>query len=178
MSTQLIRMVDQHGKAVPLSIWQDGQPASLVLPGKRTRFKIRAGVLAYRVNRIVLPECPENWHVYDISIGGLSMFVARGDSPEEDGVPGEVFAAGVIACFVRFTTCQNSMDLVLDVTYHGPVEGGAPFCCNMECTAAYAGEVPVYANKVPATYANYANEVPENPDSSLVGKWKDPNRRE
>jgi len=174
-------MVDQHGKAVPLSIWQDGQPASLVLPGKRTRFKIRAGVLAYRVNRIVLPECPENWHVYDINIGGLSMFVARGDSPEEGGVPGGVFAAGVRKCSIGFMTCQNSMDFVLDVTYHGPVEGGAPFCCHMECTAAYAGEVPVYANKAPADYANEVSavhEVLENPDSALVGKWKDPNRRE
>jgi hypothetical protein len=74
------------------------------------------------------------------------------------------------------------MDLVLDVIYHGPVEGGAPFCCHMECTAAYVGEVPVvYANKVPAAYANEVpavHEVPENPDSSFVGKWKEPNRRE
>lgn len=141
-------MVDQHGKAVPLDVLQDGLPASLVLPGKRTRFKIRASTLAYRVNRMVLPECPENWNICDISIGGQSMFLARGDTLEDDGVPGEVFSAGVHDCFVRFITCQNSMDLVLDVTYHGPVEGGAPLCCHMECTAVYAGEVI-------GTYANF-----------------------
>ena len=33
------------------------------------------------------------------------------------------------------------MDLVLDVAYHGPVGGGAPFCCHLQCTAAYADDV-------------------------------------
>jgi hypothetical protein len=31
-------------------------------------------------------------------------------------------------------TCQIGMDLELDVTYHGPVDAGAPFCCHVQCT--------------------------------------------
>jgi hypothetical protein len=152
---QLSGMIDQHGQAVPLDVRQDGRPSGLVSPGKRTRFKIRAGALAYRVNRVVLPECPEHWHVCDISIGGQSVFVALGDSPEEDGVPGEVFAAKVDDCFVRFMPCQPCMDLVFDVTYHGPIEGGAPFYCHLQCTAPYT------------------NEVSGSLELQLVDKWKD-----
>jgi hypothetical protein len=148
-------MIDQHGQAVPLDVRQDGRPSGLVSPGKRTRFKIRAGALAYRVNCIVLPECPEHWHVCNISIGSQSVFVALGDSPEEDGVPGEVFAAKNDDCFVRFMPCRPCVDLVLDVTYHGPIVGGAPFCCHLQCTATCA------------------NEVAKSDEPQFVGKWKD-----
>jgi hypothetical protein len=132
-------MVDQHDQAVALDVLQDGRPAGLVSPGKRTRFKIRASTLAYRVDRMILPECPEDWHILDICAGGSSQFVAKGDSPEEDGAPGELFAVSAKDCFVRFVTIQVAMDLVLDVTYHGPIVEGAPFCCHLQCTVAYAG---------------------------------------
>jgi hypothetical protein len=134
MTTPHIRMIDQHEFLVELEVRQDGKAPGLVAPGKRTRFKLRAR--AYRVESLVLPECPEHWLVHDICVGTRSQFTAKGDSPEEDGVPGEVFASGTES-FLRFETTQTAMDLVLDVSYHGPMEAGAPFCCHLRCTAAY-----------------------------------------
>lgn len=150
-----IRMIDQHGQAVPLNVRQDGRSPGLVSPGKRTRFKIQAGALAYHVNRIVLPEGPEDWHVYGIYVGSQLQFSSLADSPDEDGVPGDIFSGDVPDNFITFQTVQASMVLVLDVAYHGPVGEGAPFCCHLQCTAAYA------------------DDVSESRATQLVGKWKD-----
>jgi hypothetical protein len=152
---QLIRMIDQHGQAVPLDVRQDGRSPGLVSPGKRTRFKIRAGALAYRVNRLVLPESPEDWHVYGIYVGSQLQFSSLADSPDEDGIAGGAFSADFHDNFFSFQITQTAMNLVLDVAYHGPVEGGAPFCCHLQCTAAYA------------------NNVSLRRESELIGKWKD-----
>ena len=138
---QHIRMIDQHGQAVPLDVRQDGLTPGLVSPGKRTRFKIRTGAVAYRVNSIVLPEGPEDWHVHNIYVGSQPQFSSLGDSPNDDGVPGAIFAASSADSFFSFQTTQACMDLVIDVAYHGPVEGGALFCCHLQCTAAYADDV-------------------------------------
>jgi hypothetical protein len=110
----LIRMIDQHGQAVPLDVRQDGRVPSLVSPGKRTRFKIRVGALAYHVNRLVLPESPEDWHIYSIYVGSQLQFSSLADSPDEDGITGAAFSAAFHDSFFSFQIAQAAMDLVLE----------------------------------------------------------------
>jgi hypothetical protein len=106
---QHIRMIDQHGQAVDLDVRQDGRAPGLVPPGRRVRFKIRAPVLAYRVSRLVLPEAPDDWHVYDIYVGAQSQFSNLGDTSEGDGCPGGVFAPQMPS-MISFATVQTAMD--------------------------------------------------------------------
>lgn len=136
---QLIRMTDQHGRAVRLDVRQDGKRPGLVPPGRRVRFKIRAHALAYRVELVALGDC-EHWHVYDVRVGNRSQFTNAGDSPDEDGIPGAVFSPGASSSYLSFETVQTGMDLVLDVAYCGPAPDGAPLDCSLRCTAAYGDE--------------------------------------
>ncbi len=140
--SSLVRMIDQHGQPVALDVRQDGRAPGLVPPGRRVRFRVRTDTLAYRIHRLVLPECPQDWHVYDVYVGSRSQFsgVNPADIPENDGVPGEMFSAQVSDDFVRFETVQTAMDLTIDVAYRGPVTGGAPFACHLQSTVVYGDE--------------------------------------
>lgn len=137
--SQRIRMVDQHGRVVPLDVRQDGRPPGLVHPGRRTRFKIRAETLAYRVEQVVLGDC-EHWHVHDVRVGSQSQLVSVGDSLDEDGFPGAVLSSDAVGSFLSLETVQTAMDLVLEVSYRGPAPDGAPLDCSLRCTAAYGDE--------------------------------------
>jgi hypothetical protein len=138
-ASSLVRMVDQHDHAVAIDVLQDGRPPTLVRPGRRTRFKIRANALAYRIERVVLGDC-EDWHVHDVCVGGRSQLTNKGDSPEEDGFPGAVLSPDAVDCFLSFETTQTAMDLVFDVSYVGPLSDGAAFACSLAVHAAYGDE--------------------------------------
>lgn len=132
---QLICMTDQHGRSVALNVRQDGKQPSLVPPGRRVRFKIQAHALAYRVGRVVLRDS-KHWHIHDIRVGSRSQLSSVGDSPEEDGFPGEVLSADIAGCLLSFETVQKGMDFTLDVTYRGPEPDGVPLNCVLWCTVA------------------------------------------
>jgi hypothetical protein len=76
------------------------------------------------------PLSAADWIINDITIGNRSQFAQSG------ALPGDMFSSEAIDSFVTFETAQTAMDVVMVVTYQGPVEGGIPFYGSIIGTAA------------------------------------------
>ena len=76
------------------------------------------------------PLTAADWIINDITIGNRSQFAQSG------ALPGDMFSNVAIDSFVTFETAQTAMDVVMIVTYQGPVEGGIPFYGSIIGTAA------------------------------------------
>lgn len=124
----MIRFIDQNGEKIALDIKQDGEAVGWVKPGRRTRFQIRTKCVGLRIEKIVLDHC-EDWQVNDIAVHGRSQLAghhyAMAPRPEEDGVPGVVFGAG-LPSELTLETLQTAMIFTIDVTYKGANPEGQP----------------------------------------------------
>ena len=76
------------------------------------------------------PLTAASWIINDITIGNRSQFAQSG------ALPGDMFSNVAIDSFVTFETAQTAMDVVMIVTYQGPIEGGIPFYGSIIGTAA------------------------------------------
>jgi hypothetical protein len=79
--------------------------------------------MPFQASQIVIADA-DDWVVNDIQIGNLSQFCQSGS------VPGVAFSVAA-AESVRMTTLQRSMNCVINVTYIGTREEGAPFLCGI-----------------------------------------------
>lgn len=74
----------------------------------------------FRPERLVISH-PQDWIVNDVRIDGVSQFSQSGD------VPGEMFSADAMYCWVRFDEIPGRGEFQIVVTYVGTDPEGAPF---------------------------------------------------
>jgi hypothetical protein len=115
---------DDDRYVLPLS---SGVP---ILPGQSAQITARVQTSEFRCQRVMIsnagtPGGVADWVVNDLRIGNRSQFSQSGD------VPGDMFATNAIDAFVSFETVRVEMDVVVIVTYVGPVEAGVPFFAAM-----------------------------------------------
>jgi hypothetical protein len=79
--------------------------------------------MAFQASQIVIADA-DDWVVSNVRIGNMSQFCQSGN------VPGVAFSVAA-AESVGMTTLQSLMDCVIDVTYIGTREEGAPFRCGI-----------------------------------------------
>jgi hypothetical protein len=79
--------------------------------------------MAFQASQIVIADA-DDWIVNNVQIGNMSQFCQSGD------VPGVAFSVAA-AESVRMMTLQSLMDCVIDATYIGTREEGAPFLCGI-----------------------------------------------
>lgn len=101
-----------------------------ILPSTSAQITARPQNVAFRPERIVIGGTPGDWIVNDIKVGNQSQLSQSGD------LPGEMFSATMVDGFISFGTVQTAMDFVIQVTFIGDSEGGAPFFCGVLGTAA------------------------------------------
>ncbi len=101
-----------------------------ILPSTSAQITARPQNVAFRPERIVIGGSPGDWIVNDIKVGNQSQLSQSGD------LPGEMFSSTMVDGFISFGTVQTAMDFVIQVTFIGDSEGGAPFFCGVLGTAA------------------------------------------
>lgn len=97
-----------------------------ILPGQSAQITARAQTSEFCCDRFVIsnagtPGGAADWIVNAIKIGNRSQLAQSGD------VPGGLFATNAIDTYVSFEPVKPAMDVVVVVTYVGPIEAGAPF---------------------------------------------------
>lgn len=88
-----------------------------------TRLCIPSEGMAFQASQIVIADA-DDWVVRDVRIGNMSQFCQSGD------VPGVAFSVAA-AESVRMAILQSLRDCVIEVTYIGTREEGAPFLCGI-----------------------------------------------
>ncbi len=101
-----------------------------IFPNTSAQITSRPQSVAFRPERIIIGNRPNEWIVNDVKVGNRSQFAQSGD------VPGEMFAATTIDGYVSMETVQSAMDFVMVVTFIGDSQEGAPFVCGVLGTAA------------------------------------------
>lgn len=106
-----------------------------VKPGSAMQVTGKPQDTAFRPERIVLGGHPDRWIVNDVKVGNTSQFAQSGD------VPGEMFSASAIDCFLRMDPVRARQDFVIFATYIGPEADGEPFVCGVLGTSISEGEI-------------------------------------
>ena len=79
--------------------------------------------MSFQASQIIIANA-DDWVVHDIRLGNRSQFCQSGN------VPGVAFSVAT-AESVRMSTLQSLMDCVIEATYIGTREEGAPFLCGI-----------------------------------------------
>jgi hypothetical protein len=101
-----------------------------IFPNTSAQITSRPQAAAFRPERIIIGNRPNEWIINDVKVGNRSQFAQSGD------VPGEMFAATTIDGYVSMETVQTAMDFVMVVTFIGDSQEGSPFVCGVLGTAA------------------------------------------